>query len=354
MMPGYIEVIRVEDRNRRDLFQQAAQRMGAPPANVEKDFWVCLILDALFNWPLDGGARLLFKGGTSLAKAYGLISRFSEDIDVTVFREDLGEPGDAAALGALSRNQRERRLEAMKVACHRYIVDRLLPHLRDEVLASTFEMARRPFTPTSVTLDVDDDQTILFAYPTVVEEDDGYVRRVVKIEMGAKSALDPHDLVTIRPFIAADMGDIPFDVRGVRTIHPVRTFWDKLYIAHETRERFETRGQMQGGGQRLSRHYYDLHRLLGSDIGSKAIADLELGADCLRHRRAFFPAAKGGSSEAGPGTFRLMPTEAMLPTLREDYARMGRMIFGEPPGFEDVMGSIREIERRLNHVPRGP
>jgi len=255
MMPGYIEVIRVEDRNRRDLFQQAAQRMGAPPANVEKDFWVCLILDALFNWPLDGGARLLFKGGTSLAKAYGLISRFSEDIDVTVFREDLGEPGDAAALGALSRNQRERRLEAMKVACHRYIVDRLLPHLRDEVLASTFEMARRPFTPTSVTLDVDDDQTILFAYPTVVEEDDGYVRRVVKIEMGAKSALDPHDLVTIRPFIAADMGDIPFDVRGVRTIHPVRTFWDKLYIAHETRERFETRGQMQGGGQRLSRHY---------------------------------------------------------------------------------------------------
>ena len=74
-------VARLAARERSELFAESAARMGTTPAVVEKDFWVswvlcCLFADAqLANW-------LMFKGGTSLSKAYGLIQRFSEDIDL--------------------------------------------------------------------------------------------------------------------------------------------------------------------------------------------------------------------------------------------------------------------------------
>jgi predicted nucleotidyltransferase component of viral defense system len=90
MTEGFQSVLAASDRERRDLFLAAANRLGAAEQNVEKDFWVCWTLDALFNGLESGGPRLLFKGGTSLSKGYGLIQRFSEDIDITVFREDIG------------------------------------------------------------------------------------------------------------------------------------------------------------------------------------------------------------------------------------------------------------------------
>jgi len=89
---AYKEVIGASPRDRLDLFLATANRLGAPVGNIEKDFWVCWTLNALYNERPAGGPRLLFKGGTSLSKAYDLIRRFSEDIDVTVFRDDLGEP----------------------------------------------------------------------------------------------------------------------------------------------------------------------------------------------------------------------------------------------------------------------
>lgn len=348
MTPGYIEIIRASEKVRGGLFGQAATRMGVPAANIEKDFWVCLALEALFNSPMEGGARLLFKGGTSLAKAYSLVSRFSEDIDVTVFREDLGAPGEAADLEQLSGNRRRRRLEEMKEACHRYIVDRLIPHLRDAVLASTFEQANRKDLAWSLTLDPTEEQTILFAYPSVVENDDEYVRRVVKIEMGAKSAMAPNRMAVVKPFIAEDVPGLPLEIAGVMTLLPTRTFWDKIHIAHDNRERYDTSGRMLGDGQRLSRHYYDLHQLLHSEVGAEALADRALGADCLRHRRVFFPGRAGERATAGPGGYRLAPAGEMVEQLRVDYGRMRGMIFGEAPGFDEVLASVEVIERRVN------
>jgi predicted nucleotidyltransferase component of viral defense system len=88
--------------DRRDAFLGAARRLGTAEQNVEKDFWVCWTLDALFNGAEANGPRLLFKGGTSLSKAFGLISRFSEDIDITIFRDDLGQGASVEELETLS------------------------------------------------------------------------------------------------------------------------------------------------------------------------------------------------------------------------------------------------------------
>ena len=104
MNPDFLKVIAASAEDRRGLFLATANRIGTPIQNVEKDFWVVWVLDLLFNGRTSDEPRLLFKGGTSLSKAYGLISRFSEDIDITVFREDLGQPLEASDLEALSGN----------------------------------------------------------------------------------------------------------------------------------------------------------------------------------------------------------------------------------------------------------
>src|SRR5260221_12709664 len=114
MNAAYLRVIAASDVERSDLFLAAANRVGTTVQNIEKDFWVCWTLDALFNGLKPGGPRLLFKGGTSLSKAYGLISRYSEDIDVTVFRSDIGEEANVQQLEALSKKKRTHRLEAIK------------------------------------------------------------------------------------------------------------------------------------------------------------------------------------------------------------------------------------------------
>lgn len=116
MNTDYDAILSADQDTRAGLFTTTALRLGTTPQNVEKDFWVCWTLDALFNG-LSGGPRLLFKGGTSLSKGFGLIQRFSEDIDVTVFRDDLGEAHSVEVLQSLSRKKREAALDAIKAAC---------------------------------------------------------------------------------------------------------------------------------------------------------------------------------------------------------------------------------------------
>ena len=116
MNDDYQEIIEASVDDRRDLFLTAARRLGTAVQNVEKDLWVCWTLDALFHGLSAGGPRLLFKGGTSLSKAYGLIDRFSEDVDVTVFRDDLGEHATVDDLERLSGKRRRGRLEAIRAA----------------------------------------------------------------------------------------------------------------------------------------------------------------------------------------------------------------------------------------------
>ena len=133
------------------------------------------------------------------------------------------------------------------------------------------------------------------------------MRPAVRIESGAKSALDPNRPVTIRPYVAADAPGLDLTTGGVTTIDATRTFWDKVLIAHGLRRWFERRGVLRQEGQRVSRHYYDLHCLLASDVGKAALADWELGADCARHARLFFDRPDYDLVSAVPGTFAIAP-----------------------------------------------
>lgn len=336
--------------DRHDAFIGASQRLGTAAQNIEKDFWVCWTLNALFNHLPDSGPRLLFKGGTSLSKAFGLISRFSEDIDITVFRDDIGEAASVETLEALSGKKRQAKLDAIKQACQEYIggafMEQLTAHFRATLERAQIEQ------PPKVELDLDDTsrQSLLLWYPSVLAETDGYIRPAIKIESGAKSALDPNSAQTIDPYVADDVPALNLAVSNVVTVEAERTFWDKIVILHGLRNWFDRRGELRGGGQRVSRHYYDVYQLLSSGTGKAALADPELGRDCVRHARMFFNSPDLGLATASPGTFALMPAEPMIADLRRDYTAMSGMIFAEVPPFGAVLESIREFEIQLNET----
>ena len=195
MNPEFNRLLTSSAADRLDLFLATSARLGTTVQNVEKDFWVCWTLDALFNGLEPGLPRLLFKGGTSLSKGYGLIERFSEDIDITVFRDDIEAPASVEELEASSRKQRERRLEDIRKACQTFIAGTLRTQL--DRLA-----ARLPITGDQLRITPDegdaDGQSLLLQYPALSQRDP-YIRPAVKIEAGAKSALDPHTQRTVRP-----------------------------------------------------------------------------------------------------------------------------------------------------------
>ena len=292
--------------------------------------------------------RLLFKGGTSLSKAFGLISRFSEDIDITVFREDIGETASVETLEAMSGKKRQAKLDAIKQACQGYIggafMEQLSLYFRD-----TLDRAQIG-QPPKIELDLDDTsrQSLLLWYPSVLAATDGYIRPAVKIESGAKSALDPNSSVTIHPYVADDVPALDLSVSNILTVDAERTFWDKIVILHGLRNWFDRRGALRGGGQRVSRHYYDVYQLLASGTGKAALADPELGRDCVRLARMFFNSPDLGLATASPRSFALTPTALMIADLRRDYTAMSGMIFGGVPTFDAVLESIQTLQKQLN------
>ena len=340
---AYRQVIAAPPRDRLGLFLETANRLGTPVGNVEKDFWVCWTLNALYRERPAGGPRLLFKGGTSLSKGYGLIRRFSEDIDITVFRDDLNEPASVEELAVLSKRKRRDRLDRIRDTCRAYISGPLRKFLAAQLTDASSGVGRVEVDGTDP-----DGQTLLVWYPEVEPRDDTYVQPSVRIESGAKSALDPHRSVTIQPYINEDAVGLNLSTGGVTTIDAARTFWDKVVIAHGLRRWHERRGVLRQEGQRVSRHYYDLHCLLGSDVGRSALADRGLGADCVRHARTFFDRRDYDLASAEPGTFAIMPTDLMVESIARDYANTTPMIFGAAPAFEDILASTAEIENTIN------
>ena len=204
--------------------------MGLQAVSVEKDFWVCWTLGELFSLP-GIGEHLTFKGGTSLSKAWKLIERFSEDIDIVVDKEALGFAGDAAPDKASSHKQRKVRLLSLMEASRAWVQGTLQP-----ALAARIESTLGPMGwILEVDPDMSDGQCLLFHYPSVFSpETAGYVRPVVKIELGARSDDWPHETRAIQPYVMEQFPALDTDATClVRVLAVERTFWEKACLLHE-------------------------------------------------------------------------------------------------------------------------
>ncbi|MEO8206642.1 MAG: nucleotidyl transferase AbiEii/AbiGii toxin family protein [Chthoniobacterales bacterium] len=323
-------------------FQQVDEAMGLQALSVEKDFWVCWTLRELFTMAGIGG-HLTFKGGTSLSKAWKLIQRFSEDIDIIVDKEVLGFGGDDAPDKAPSNKQRKLRLEKLMEACRIWVQGTLQPALEVRLRASLGEVGWK----LEVDPDMPDGQCLLLHYPSVFEHGSaGYVRPVVKIELGARSDDWPHEEKLVQPYVIEHFPILDPDATfAVRVLAAERTFWEKACLLHEETFRPSDKPRKL----RMARHYYDLWCLLGAGVGDRALANQALFQRVAEHRETFFRYAWVDYSTHKPGNFRLVPPKSHLANWRGDYEEMlGPMFFGPTPSFEEMIGAAAKFEQTFN------
>jgi hypothetical protein len=329
---------------RAELFAETASRLGLPDSLVEKDFWVCWMLDQLFSIPEFKG-RLLFKGGTSLSKVFGVIERFSEDIDLAVDYTMLGFTGPASPHAAsLSKTKQQALLQKMLEECRSYIKGEFVERLRERCREALGPETTRGW---KVGVDGENPDVVRFEYPRAVPRQLAYVAPQVVLELGTHAEFIPRGDFTIRSFAATEFPSVfsKIDV-PVTSLLAKRTFWEKATILHAEYHRPADKPMPS----RYSRHYFDVATMAQRPLKKEALDDLLLLAAVVRHKRVFYPAAWAKYELAAPGTFRLVPTDARIKALRQDYREMSVMIFGETPEFDSVLETLAALEAELNSM----
>jgi len=274
---------------------------------------------------------------TLLSKVYQAISRFSEDIDVTIDYQSLIP--DAPDLAVLSNTQCRKLSDALKVALTEYITKELVPALQDALA-----MALPAHT---LNLEVSEDAEKLWLfYPSAVENVDAYLRPSVLIEFGGRNATLPQDTVDIMPDVASLVPGVVFPSAQVAVLSPMRTFWEKATLIHVECHRPDLRPS----AERLSRHWYDLAQLAHHDIGVKAIADRALLQDVLHIKQAFFRSSYSHYDQCLSGSLKLIPPEPLLHALRQDYQAMldAQMFYGDTLPFDQIVQRLTALEQEIN------
>jgi hypothetical protein len=334
--PLFTGFLSISAHDRRALFQISGERLKAEPSAIEKDFFVCLVLDAIYNSRPESAPRMMFKGGTSLGKL-GLIQRFSEDIDVVVFPEDL--PVKDCLEESISGKERDRRIEALMQEAARYIGENLQLSLINALKSLL------PGTVIDVNIENVKSPVLFVRYQSLFSTGGSYIQPAVRIEGGARSGLIPRRNIAITPYVAEDWGENDWKIVHILTISPERTFLEKIMVMHSWIKRSSSNPESAKQG-RMSRHYYDVAMVALTSFGQSAINDQELLGNVRQHSIVFFENRL--LRDAIPGTIKIIPPTNLLGVLRDDYQKMQGMIFGPPPKFDDILETISKVEETLN------
>lgn len=330
-------VARLKDDERRDLFRNTASKMGLNDAIVEKDFWVCFTLDYLFHSSTWRDC-FTFKGGTSLSKAYNLISRFSEDIDLILDWRVLGYSKDEPWEKRSNTKQDAFNKEA-NARAETFLAESFCPSIRAEL---SNELGREA----DISIDEKDKQTVLFAYPRLFSN--ASTLQAIRLEIGALAAWTPAKVVEIAPYAASYYPKLFLQKStSVLTVTPERTFWEKATILHQEANRPEHLLMPL----RYSRHYYDLYRMSLSPMKQSAFSEMGLLKKVADFKMKFYPRNWAKYQEAVPSTLRLVPPEFRFASLQADYESMKDMLYGEVPSFEDILRGLGELEKEIHSLP---
>ena len=327
-------IARLPDEERADLFRNTADKMKLHDAIVEKDFWVCFTLDYLFHrspWK----EHITFKGGTSLSKAFDLIHRFSEDIDLILDWQLLGYSKEEPWANR-SKTKQDLFNKKANTRAEQFLKEVVCPELQKSLTDEIGQSA-------NVSIDEHDPQTIIFAYPKLFQNIS--TLPVIRLEIGALAAWTPSKAVEITSY-AAKYYPFVFEqaTTSVLTVLPERTFWEKATILHHE----ANRPKASPMPMRYSRHYYDLFCMANSSVKEDAFADLDLLKKVVDFKMKFYPRSWADYPAAKPGTLKLFPPDFRLPELQADYERMQYMLYGKIPTFEQIMACITDLENEIN------
>ncbi len=333
---------------REGIFQVAAESSTIPLEIIEKDYWVVWILDRLFSLP-ELTKHLTFKGGTSLSKVYGVIERFSEDVDLSIDKSFFGFDERNAPETAASRKKQRGILEKLAAASVQYVQGKLLTDLRENIAS---ELGTTEGWQLTIDKSDPDTQSLSFKYPSVKSDEGSYIRPFVKIEMGARSEHWPVSDRKLRSYVKEALkGKVFDDEITVRVLNAERTFWEKATILHRLAHLPD--GKVMPA--RSSRHLYDFSQLLNSAIKMEALKDLGLLERVAKHNGIYFAASWATYETARKGTLKLTPLARVLKELTQDYEQMKTMFYrSERPKWELILKTIEEFEREFNGQENNP
>lgn len=311
---------------------------GLPRLAIEKDWWVTMVLKAL---SITQYAELMsFKGGTSLSKGWQLIDRFSEDIDIALKREDR------FAISSTSNTQ----LAKVRKAARHYIV-RELP---DELRAALSGLGITGFTVESeierrkdgksFELRADTHPSVVYVnYNSIISESSEYVQPRVKIEISCLSMDEPVEEKQLCSFISESMTDIEDIIVNFKTVIPTRTFLEKIFLLHEEFQKEQPRSY------RMSRHLYDLEKIMDQRFGNEALSDMQLYMDIVNHRSVFNRIPGIDYNSHHPSAINFIPPTAVIQDWEKDYLNMKEHFIYEQNSltFEELIARINELQERI-------
>ena len=303
------------------ILNQTTELTGLPAVAIEKDWWVTLVLNAVFSLPYS--ENIVFKGGTSLSKGWGLIKRFSEDIDLAIDRKFFGYEGD------ISKTQIKK---LRKKSCE-FISTQFFEDLTTVLIESKAIDACKLIAQPVIDSDKDP-QTIEIHYDSVLDTSD-YLPQRILIEVSSRSLMEPTENREIKSIISESFPKQNFASKSIiiPTVLPQRTFLEKVFLIHEEFSQKPEKIRVD----RLSRHLYDLEKLMDTEHGSKALKNVELYNTIIAHREKFNTIRGIDYANHIPSQIKIVPPNAIIKDYENDYEAMTNfMIYGNTLTFEKL------------------
>lgn len=302
---------------------------------LEKDIWICWALEYLFKMP--NRLPMAFKGGTSLSKAFRVIDRFSEDVDITIDYKafNCDDP--------FAENASKTRIKNISLQLRSMVTQ----HINEKLIPYYEKVISEQFKDNYPTIKLDDDgETLHLYYPSVIEQKNGYITDSVRLEFGGRNITMPNETQTISADISEHLDNLIFPVAEVTVLSPQKTFWEKITLIH-----YEcNRPTLKEDADRISRHWYDISMLANHGIGEQAIKNKDLLNEVIKVKKTFYDSGFAKYDDCLNGNLHLIPNDNYLKLLEVDFGKMisNKMFYGEQPDFDSIISNIKTLELTIN------
>jgi predicted nucleotidyltransferase component of viral defense system len=325
--------LQLSESDRKTIFSQVSQRNRLTQKIVEKDWWVTMTLRALFS--CECANHIVFKGGTSLSKAWNLIKRFSEDIDIAIDRKFFGFEGEL----------KKKQINNLRRASCTYISGTLKNELDNKL--QELGIVGYILSVAETQDSTKDPQIIEIQYSSLFPANN-YIMEKVLVEIGARSLIEPSQIVKLRSILAETLPDAAYsdDFFDIPTVIPQRTFLEKAFLLHEEFQKPLDKVRID----RMTRHIYDLEKLMDTNFAIKALNNKDLYNAIVEHRRTLTSMKEVDYSTHSPQTINFVPPDFVMNEWREDYEKMKNMIYGESLPFDKLIERIKELNERFRKI----
>ena len=335
--------LQLSQKDQIEIINQAVIHKKLPSEAIEKDVWVTAVLRSLFALPYS--EHISFKGGTSLSKCWNVIERFSEDVDIAINREYFGFFGETFTIKQISKNLRK--------ACCKFCRNTLQFDLTKQMIADGIDENMFSVSMNITDITTVDPEKIFITYKSLFADNQSYntknyIKPVVVLEINGRSMNEPLESVEIKSFIdetfvGKTFADISF---AVSVVASERTFLEKICLLHEEFSRQDERIRVN----RMSRHLYDIVRMLDTQIEEKALSNTCLYKSIIAHRRMFIAMKDFDYETLNPAAINIIPPEFVIAKWEEDYNKMQTMIYGEYIPFNRLIDKIKELNEKINQI----